>query len=43
MKAHLVACGVECEAVRLDEYTGRRFFFCADPDQLPIEFYEARK
>lgn len=43
MKAHLVACGVECEAVRLDEYTGRRFFFCADPDQLPIEFYEAQK
>ncbi|WP_047198239.1 VOC family protein [Caldimonas brevitalea] len=39
LEAHRVAC----EEVRVDEYTGRRFFFCADPDGLPIEFYEVVK
>jgi glyoxylase I family protein len=33
--------GVAVEAVRLDEYTGRRFLFFADPDGLPLELYEA--
>ena len=33
--------GVNCEAVRVDEYTGRRFTFFADPDGLPIELYQA--
>lgn len=33
--------GVSCEPVRIDEYTGRRFTFFADPDGLPIELYEA--
>ncbi|RDD83209.1 VOC family protein [Dyella tabacisoli] len=33
--------GVACEAVRIDEYTGRRFTFFADPDGLPIELYES--
>ena len=28
------------EAVRIDEYTNRRFFFFQDPDGLPIELYE---
>ena len=28
------------EAIRTDEITGRRFTFIADPDGLPIEFYE---
>ena len=40
MRAHLRGHGVDCEEIRVDEYTGRRFFFCADPDGLPIEFYE---
>lgn len=31
---------VQVEAIRIDEYTGARFFFCRDPDQLPVEFYE---
>lgn len=31
---------IETEAIRIDEYTGKRFFFIADPDDLPIEFYE---
>ncbi|NRT11895.1 VOC family protein [Flavobacterium sp. 14A] len=29
-----------CETIRVDEFTGKRFFFIADPDDLPIEFYE---
>jgi len=28
------------EAIRMDEFTGKRFFFIEDPDGLPIEFYE---
>ena len=28
------------EAIRIDEYTNRRFFFFQDPDGLPIELYE---
>ncbi len=32
--------GVETEAIRIDEFTGKRFTFLADPDGLPIEFYE---
>jgi glyoxylase I family protein len=32
--------GVETESIRIDEFTGKRFTFFADPDGLPIEFYE---
>ena len=39
-KAALEAQGVEVEAIRVDEYTGRRFTFFADPDDLPLEVYE---
>jgi len=38
--AHLAAHGVESEPVRIDEYTGKRFTFFADPDGLPLELYE---
>jgi glyoxylase I family protein len=38
--AHLHAHGVPTEPVRVDEYTGRRFTFFADPDDLPLELYE---
>jgi glyoxylase I family protein len=31
---------VEVEAIRTDEYTGKRFTFFTDPDGLPIELYE---
>lgn len=31
---------IESEVIRIDEYTGKRFTFIADPDLLPIEFYE---
>lgn len=33
--------GVETEAIRIDEYTGKKFTFFADPDDLPLEFYES--
>jgi glyoxylase I family protein len=32
--------GIITEPVRVDEFTGKRFTFMADPDGLPIEFYE---
>lgn len=31
---------IEYEAVRIDAYTGKKFTFIADPDGLPLEFYE---
>ena len=37
---HLTSNGVAVEDVRVDEYTGRRFTFFADPDGLPLELYE---
>jgi glyoxylase I family protein len=40
-KAVLEAQGVKVEAIRVDEFTGRRFTFFADPDELPLELYEA--
>ncbi len=38
--ARLQAAGVATEAIRTDEYTGKRFTFFADPDGLPLELYE---
>jgi glyoxylase I family protein len=35
----LLEQGVAVEAVRVDEVTGRRFTFFADPDGLPLELY----
>ncbi len=32
--------GIECEPIRVDEFTGKRFCFLSDPDGLPIELYE---
>lgn len=31
---------IECEPVRVDELTGKRFTFFRDPDNLPLELYE---
>jgi glyoxylase I family protein len=31
---------IECEMVRFDEYTGKKFTFFKDPDGLPLELYE---
>lgn len=38
--ATLNSKGVDCEPVRIDEYTGRQFTFFQDPDGLPLELYE---
>jgi glyoxylase I family protein len=32
--------GVAVEDIRIDEFTGKRFTFFADPDGLPLELYE---
>ncbi|MEQ4531998.1 MAG: VOC family protein [Mixta sp.] len=33
--------GVTCEPVRIDSLTGKRFTFFNDPDNLPLELYQA--
>jgi len=38
--AHVNSFGMITESIRIDEHTGKRFTFFADPDGLPIEFYE---
>ncbi|WNG16922.1 VOC family protein [Cystobacter fuscus] len=38
--AELNRRGVSTEPIRVDEYTGKRFTFFADPDGLPLEVYE---
>ncbi len=38
--AALSAKGVVLEPLRIDEYTGKRYTFFADPDGLPLELYE---
>jgi glyoxylase I family protein len=40
-KTKLEAFGISVEEIRLDEYTGKRFVFFADPDGLPLELYES--
>ncbi len=37
---HLNQNQIISEPIRIDEFTGKRFTFIADPDDLPIEFYE---
>lgn len=39
-KQNLEEKGIEVEPIRIDEFTGKKFTFFADPDDLPIEFYE---
>jgi len=36
----LKAKGLEIEPIRIDEITGKRFAFFADPDEQPLELYE---
>ena len=38
----LQAHGIAVEPIRVDEFTGQRFTFFADPDGLPLELYQAR-
>lgn len=39
--AELAERGIATEPIRLDELTDRRFTFFRDPDDLPLELYEA--
>jgi len=32
---------VQTEPVRIDEFTGKKFTFFSDPDNLPLELYQA--
>ncbi len=36
----LISKGLNCEEIRVDEFTDKQFFFTTDPDNLPLEFYE---
>lgn len=38
--SRLNAVGIITEPIRIDEFTGKRFTFFADPDGLPLELYE---
>lgn len=38
--ALITADDIFVEPIRVDEFTGKKFTFFADPDGLPIEFYE---
>jgi glyoxylase I family protein len=40
IKMDLEQKGVAVEPIRIDEYTGKKFTFFADPDGLPLEVYE---
>ena len=42
LKNSLEQKGVLVEDIRVDEYTGHRFTFFSDPDDLPLELYEAK-
>lgn len=37
---NLISQNIDCETIRIDEFTDKAFFFTEDPDGLPIEFYE---
>ncbi|WP_220752954.1 MULTISPECIES: SMU1112c/YaeR family gloxylase I-like metalloprotein [Shewanella] len=38
--AYLGRHNIKVEPVRVDEYTGKKFTFFSDPDDLPLEVYE---
>lgn len=37
---YLSTQGIECEPIRIDEFTGKSFTFFTDPDGLPLELYQ---
>lgn len=37
---YLSTQSVECEPIRIDEFTGKSFTFFTDPDGLPLELYQ---
>ena len=36
----LAEVGIECESIRVDDYTGKKMTFFHDPDGLPLELHE---
>ena len=36
----LAAVGIECEPIRVDDYTSKKMTFFHDPDGLPLELHE---
>ena len=36
----LAEVGIECEPIRVDDYTGKKMIFFHDPDGLPLELHE---
>lgn len=40
IRNYLISKNIASETIRIDEFTNKNFFFIADPDGLPIEFYE---
>lgn len=38
--AELAAKGIECEPLRIDDYTNEKMTFFFDPDGLPLELHE---
>jgi len=40
-RKYLKEKGIESENIRVDQHSGKRFTFFADPDGLPLELYEA--
>lgn len=39
-RKYIIEQGCDAEEIRVDEFTDKKFFFMADPDNTPIEFYE---
>jgi glyoxylase I family protein len=39
-RKYIIDQGCTAEEIRIDEFTKKQFFFMADPDNTPIEFYE---
>ena len=37
----LAEVGIECEPIRVDDYTGKKMTFFHDPDGLPLELQAA--
>ena len=39
-RKYILDQGCDAEEIRVDEFTDKKFFFMANPDKTPIEFYE---
>jgi len=37
---YLIKEGIDVEPIRVDEFTGKKFTFFSDPDDLPLELYQ---